>query len=190
MRESKNSKFTASFVYYISLNNLKLIQIRLWIFSYRLYDLAPPANANLVFPAVADCILARIYAGFPAGIFMALMFQSPELHSIDQRTDVSLMHKVREGFKMSFRKGWSQGKSFATLGIVFSSTECLLEKYRGKHDLWNSMVGGWIGGAVIAIRGGPTAVLSSMALMTGFTLAFDVLLGMRGYRPSSIFAAE
>jgi mitochondrial import inner membrane translocase subunit TIM22 len=121
---------------------------------------------------------------------MALMFQSPELNSLDQRSDVSLMHKVREGFKVSFRKGWSQGKSFATLGILFSSTECIMEKYRGKHDVWNSLLGGWIGGAAIAWRGGPVAIMSSMALMTGFSLVLDLGLGMRGYRPSPLFTGE
>lgn len=121
---------------------------------------------------------------------MALMFQSPELHSIDQRTDVSLGYKVREGFKMSFKKGWSQGKSFATIGILFSSTECLMEKYRGKHDVWNSLLGGWIGGAAIAFRGGPAAIASSMALMTAFSLVLDLGLGMRGYRPSALFSGE
>lgn len=53
---------------------------------------------------------------------------------------------LREQMKVTFRatadKSLYWCRSFAFITGVFGGSECLVEKYRGKHDVWNSVVSG------------------------------------------------
>ncbi|KAF6005438.1 mitochondrial import inner membrane translocase, subunit [Cyanidiococcus yangmingshanensis] len=41
-------------------------------------------------------------------------------------------------------------KNFALWGATYTITECSVEKYRARHDLWNSLIAGCMTGAVLA----------------------------------------
>jgi import inner membrane translocase subunit TIM22 len=51
-------------------------------------------------------------------------------------------------------RAWSTGKNFALLGVIFSTFECNIESYRGKHDLYNGFMSGFLTGGVLGLRAG------------------------------------
>jgi hypothetical protein len=60
--------------------------------------------------------------GFGFGTFFSAANPTP-----DDLVDKPLMKQMVEGFKQSGRAGWAMGKNFATVGLVYSSTECTIE---------------------------------------------------------------
>jgi hypothetical protein len=51
-------------------------------------------------------------------------------------------------------KSRSYAKGFAGMGFLYSGTECLIEKYRAKHDKWNATLAGCATGGIMAAPGG------------------------------------
>ena len=67
-----------------------------------------------------------------------------------------LREQVRLGFKstLSKSKGWAI--SFGVLTALFGGVECLIEKYRAKHDIWNPVLSGCVVGATLSAKAGPS----------------------------------
>ena len=51
--------------------------------------------------------------------------------------------------------GWA--KSFGVMTALFGGVDCLIEKYRGRHDLWNPVISGYIVGGTLSAKAGPAA---------------------------------
>jgi mitochondrial import inner membrane translocase subunit TIM22 len=49
--------------------------------------------------------------------------------------------KFVQGMKETISRSFFMGKSFGTVGLIFSAVECTIEKFRAKHDLYNSASG-------------------------------------------------
>jgi len=47
-------------------------------------------------------------------------------------------------------KGWASGFFFFTVG--FAGLECVIERYRAKHDVWNPGIAGFLWGALISVK--------------------------------------
>ncbi|KAJ3177292.1 Mitochondrial import inner membrane translocase subunit tim22 [Geranomyces variabilis] len=67
----------------------------------------------------------------------------------------------------------SSAKNFATVGAVFAGTECLIETYRAKNDIWNGVSSGCITGGVLAARAGPAAIVGGCVTFAAFSAAID-----------------
>jgi|LauGreSBDMM110SN_4_FD.fasta_scaffold12849_4 import inner membrane translocase subunit TIM22 len=50
-------------------------------------------------------------------------------------------------------KSVSYGKAFATFGALYSFNECVIEKFRAKHDKVNPALAGCTTGAMLAYSG-------------------------------------
>jgi len=77
---------------------------------------------------------------------------------------------MRTGFKTIGSKSYAMAKTFGVLSALFGGVECLLEKYRAKHDGWNSVTSGCIVGATLSAKGGPTAACIGCAGFAGFSM--------------------
>jgi import inner membrane translocase subunit TIM22 len=60
---------------------------------------------------------------------------------------------------------------------VFSGTECVVEKLRGKHDGNNAIYAGCATGAALAARSGPEAMALGCAGFAAFSAAIDYFMG-------------
>jgi len=117
--------------------------------------------------------------GCPWAFFFAFLFQtgldpiyppgSPE--AIKQAQETTWQQVVR-GWKQQTKHGWQNAKTFALLGLMWSSSECWIEKYRGKTDIWNSISAGCLTGAILGARGG----IGAMGFGCGGMAAFSVLM--------------
>ena len=67
----------------------------------------------------------------------------------------------------------SYGKSFGFLGLALSGTECALETYRGKSDLYNSLYAGCAVGGGMGLRAGIVPGCVGCAGFAAFSAAID-----------------
>jgi len=61
---------------------------------------------------------------------------------------------LKETWILMKEKSKSYAKGFAGMGFLYSGTECLIEKYRAKHDKWNATLAGCATGGIMAAPGG------------------------------------
>jgi len=81
---------------------------------------------------------------------------------------------VRGGQEIAAQsKSW--GKNLAVIGAVFSTTECFVEKARGRTDKWNQIGGGCLTGAILAYGSGPQAMCLGCAGFAAFSAAIDAM---------------
>jgi len=97
--------------------------------------------------------------GIGLGLFTTMMSgdQSPiQIVNGREVPQAPLREQVRAGFKSLFSKtkGWS--KQFGILTALFGGVECVIEKYRAKHDVWNPVLSGCVVGATLSAKAGPS----------------------------------
>lgn len=63
------------------------------------------------------------------------------------------------------------------MGALFAGSECVVEKMRAKHDMYNSVYAGCATGAVLAHSGGPKAMCIGCATFAAFSAAIDKFMG-------------
>ena len=62
---------------------------------------------------------------------------------------------MRSGYKATGAKAKGWAKQFGVLTALFGGVECVVEKYRAKHDVWNPVISGCAVGATLSASGGP-----------------------------------
>lgn len=73
-------------------------------------------------------------------------------------------------------KSMSYAKGFAVFGAIYSFNECVIEKFRAKHDKVNPTLAGCITGATLAYGAGPKAMCVGCAVAGSFSLAIEHFL--------------
>jgi len=70
----------------------------------------------------------------------------------------------------------SSAKNFAIIGLMFASTECVIESYRGKSDLKNAVYSGFVTGGLLGFRAGPQAAVTAGCGFAAFSVAIDYFM--------------
>lgn len=65
---------------------------------------------------------------------------------------------LRETWQLMKEKSRSYAKGFAGMGFLYSGTECMIERYRAKHDAVNATLAGCATGGLMAAPGEGVAV--------------------------------
>lgn len=88
---------------------------------------------------------------------------------------------LREQVKLTMRatadKSLYWCRNFAFITGVFGGSECLVEKYRGRNDRWNSVASGCITGAALQAKSGPQAMAVGCGGFAAFSLVIDSFMG-------------
>lgn len=63
--------------------------------------------------------------------------------------------QMRQTMRMTAQRSVAWSKNFAQISALFAGTECVIEKYRGKHDVWNTVLSGCAAGAILGAPQGP-----------------------------------
>mmetsp|Transcript_10144 Transcript_10144/g.30425 ORF Transcript_10144/g.30425 Transcript_10144/m.30425 type:complete len:191 (+) Transcript_10144:366-938(+) len=67
-------------------------------------------------------------------------------------------------------------KGFAAMGAMFAGSECVVEKMRAKHDIYNAAYAGCFTGGALGIRAGPQAACAGCATFAAFSTAIEYYL--------------
>ncbi|CCX10481.1 Tim17/Tim22/Tim23/Pmp24 family-domain-containing protein [Pyronema domesticum] len=129
--------------------------------------------AKLVLSGGAGFALGGVF-----GLFMASMsYDTPMSGSGAQTiTSLPLKQQLKEGFKDMGKRSWSSAKNFGMVGAIFSGTECCIEGFRAKNDLYNGVAAGCLTGGALAASAGPQAAAIGCAGFAAFSAAIDYYL--------------
>lgn len=96
--------------------------------------------------------------GIGLGVFMGAMGDVSPIQVLHGREvpQAPLREQMRAAFKSTGAKSIGMAKTFGVLTALFGGVECLIEKYRAKHDTWNPVLSGCAVGATLSAKGGPT----------------------------------
>lgn len=91
------------------------------------------------------------------GVFMGAMSDPSPIEVVKNREvpQKLLREQMRAAYKATGAKSYSWAKSFAILTALFGGVECIVEKYRAKHDVWNPVISGCAVGATLSAKSGP-----------------------------------
>ncbi|GBF88280.1 import inner membrane translocase subunit Tim22 [Raphidocelis subcapitata] len=84
---------------------------------------------------------------------------------------------LRETWQLMRSKSVSYAKGFAVMGLVYSGCECVIEKRRARHDIWNAPLAGCAAGAIMAAPAGPKAMCFGCASFAAFSYAIEKFMG-------------
>jgi import inner membrane translocase subunit TIM22 len=116
------------------------------------------------------------------GLFMASMSYDTPLSGPGAGTtalsSLPLKQQLKIGFKDMGKRSWSSAKNFGLVGAIFSGTECCIEGFRAKNDIYNGVAAGCITGGALAAPAGPQAAAFGCAGFAAFSAAIDYYLRM------------
>lgn len=114
--------------------------------------------------------------GLLMGVFLGAMSDATPPVQVIGGKDVP-QAPMREQLRVTMRatadKSLYWARNFAFITGVFGGSECLVEKYRGKHDIWNSVASGCITGAAMQAKQGPQAAAFGCGGFAAFSLVID-----------------
>lgn len=118
--------------------------------------------------------------GLLMGVFLGAMSDATPPVQIINGKDVPqapMKEQIRVTFRATAEKSLYWCKNFAFITGVFGGTDCLVEKYRGKHDVWNSVASGCITGAALQAKQGPQAAAIGCGGFAAFSLVIEQVMG-------------
>ncbi|KAJ1805422.1 Mitochondrial import inner membrane translocase subunit tim22 [Coemansia sp. RSA 2599] len=111
-------------------------------------------------------------AGYGIGLVFGLVLSGIEFSSpVD--TTASTKDQIKTVFKDMGNKSLSSAKNFAIMAAIYSGSECMIESYRAKNDIYNSVGAGCITGGTLAIKTGPRGMAAGCAGFAAFSAAID-----------------
>jgi hypothetical protein len=149
-------------------------------------------GGKIILGAVMGSVL-----GVGLGLFMGAMGDVSPIQVIQGREvpQTPLREQMRIAYKSTILKSSGWAKSFGILSALFGGVECVIEKYRAKHDVWNPVISGCIVGGTLSASGGPWVCLCYLlclcALVKIYQCIFDIIglvCGMCGIRWVFLFS--
>jgi import inner membrane translocase subunit TIM22 len=118
--------------------------------------------------------------GLLMGVFLGAMSDAtPPVQTIGGKDvpQAPLREQVRVTMRATAEKSLYWCKNFAFITGVFGGSECLVEKFRGKHDMWNAVASGCITGAALQAKSGPQAAAVGCGGFAAFSIVIDSVMG-------------
>ncbi|KAJ7686534.1 mitochondrial import inner membrane translocase subunit TIM22 [Mycena rosella] len=115
-------------------------------------------------------------AGLALGMVFSLMTASMAYEDPLLRQHAGTAQRARDILRDTGKTMWTSGKSFGKVGAIYSSIECVIESYRGRNDLYNSVGAGFLSGGVLARASGPKAAFGGGLAFAAFSCAIDMFM--------------
>jgi import inner membrane translocase subunit TIM22 len=125
-------------------------------------------------------VLAGSVCGLVMGVFLGAMSDmTPPVTIINGKEvpQAPLREQMRTTLRATGEKSLYWARNFAFITGVFGGTDCLVEKYRGTHDVWNSVLSGCVTGAAMQAKQGPQAAAIGCGGFAAFSLVIDKVMG-------------
>ncbi|KAJ7496892.1 mitochondrial import inner membrane translocase subunit TIM22 [Mycena latifolia] len=115
-------------------------------------------------------------AGLALGMVFSLMTASMSYEDPLLRQNAGTAQRARDILRDTGKSMWTSGKGFGKVGALYASIECVIESYRGKTDLYNSVGAGFLSGGVLARASGPKAAFGGGLAFAAFSAAIDMFM--------------
>lgn len=117
------------------------------------------------------------------GLFMSSMRYDTPLSAgmpggVGTISDLPMREQLKRGFKDMGKSAWGSAKNFGYIGAVFAGSECAIEGFRAKNDLYNGVAAGCFTGGFLARNAGPQAAAIGCAGFAAFSAAIDAYMRM------------
>jgi import inner membrane translocase subunit TIM22 len=143
-----------------------------------------PVNNGWLMESCAGKAAIGIFGGGVMGLIMgvflgAMSDMTPPVTVINGKEvpQAPLKEQVKTTMRATGQKSLYWCRQFAFITGVFSGTECVFEKARGKHDVWNEVLGGCVTGAAIQGKHGPQAAAVGCGGFAAFSLVIAQVMG-------------
>jgi len=143
-----------------------------------------PPNFTFLTESCSGKAIIGLFGGAVAGLFMGIFLGAmsdlnPPITVIGGREipQAPLKEQMRTTLRATAEKSLYWSRNFAYITGVFGATDCLVEKYRATHDVWNSVISGCITGAAMQAKQGPQAAALGCGGFAIFSLAIDKIMG-------------
>jgi len=135
-------------------------------------------NESCGFKIITGGLMGSV-AGVGLGLFMGAMGDVSPIQVVNGREvpQAPVREQLRQAFKATATKSSGWAKNFGVLTALFGGVECIIEKYRGKHDIWNPVLSGCAVGATLSAKGGPQAACIGCVGFAGFSFVVDKIMG-------------
>ncbi|KAL3895910.1 MAG: hypothetical protein SGCHY_004412, partial [Lobulomycetales sp.] len=142
------------------------------IFPGAALDPQTQALASFMESCPAKTVLSTV-AGFGMGGLFGMFMSSVDYNPASTYTGMTTRQQMAFTLRDMGARSYSTARNFAVVGGLFAGTECVIETYRGKNDMWNGVSAGAIAGAVLAAKSGPQAMALGSAGFAAFSAAID-----------------
>lgn len=117
--------------------------------------------------------------GLIMGVFLGAMSDMTPPVTILNGKEVPqapLKEQMRTTLRATGEKSLYWARNFAFITGVFGGSDCLVEKYRGTHDVWNEVISGCVTGAAMQAKQGPQAAAIGCGGFAAFSLIIDKVM--------------
>ncbi|QDZ25138.1 mitochondrial inner membrane translocase [Chloropicon primus] len=127
-------------------------------------------------------VIAGALGGVMGALFGAAFGASDPNASLAVTENQTLRQQMRAAFQPAAlrqslthlrARSWSYAKGFGGFGMVYSGSECVIESFRAKHDVYNSAAAGCFTGGALAYQAGPKAMCFGCATVAAFSVLID-----------------
>lgn len=135
---------------------------------------------SCIFGIISHGAMGFLFGG-ALGLFLSGMASTgPEASLLNNNTAGSTQLGVRAQAKHiakdMLRRTWSSAKSFGLIASLFTGFECVVETYRARHDIQNTLVAGCLTGGTLGAKSGPKSALLGCAGFAAFSAAVEHFL--------------
>jgi len=127
---------------------------------------------NIMLSCPFKGVMSFVIGGAMGG-FLGLFSSSVAPHHLDPAIKQMTTRETLIDMKNTIG---SHAKNFAVIGLMFASTECVIESYRAKSDYKNAMYSGFVTGGLLGYRAGAFSALFGGCGFAAFSLAIDYFM--------------
>jgi import inner membrane translocase subunit TIM22 len=118
--------------------------------------------------------------GLGMGVFLGAMADMTPPVTVFRGKEVPLApfkEQAKAALRQTGEKSLYWSRNFAFITGVFSGSECVVEKLRGRTDVWNATISGCVTGAALQAKAGPSSAAFGCIGFATFSLLIDQVMG-------------